>query len=186
MFKRLDKALGPDLGQCCGGRVPLTHRAVCRGGSPGAGARGGRTRRPVDDDRGRRRRWTPGARIAAADVGEVRPAAYERAVRRPRASSASATSRRRSICSAQAMSGARSRVALAPLPFAVTWIDPRPGRFRRIPVRTSRCISARRSGASDCGAPDGAFIADHDAQPRARSRSSPRGAARRGAFPMSA
>ena len=85
MVTTLDKALGPDLGQCCGGRVLLTIEkfgvadrdavdALAKAEGEGA----------LDDDRQRRQRWPPGP---ARREGERRPltaARLRRSVRRPR------------------------------------------------------------------------------------------------------
>ena len=73
-------------------------------------------------------------------------------------SSASAPTCRRSICSAPAMSGALV-LALAPLPFAVTWIDPPAGALSRArPPRTSPAAPATSRSAVLDEAPDGAFV----------------------------
>jgi xanthine dehydrogenase accessory factor len=69
----MDVPLGPEIGQCCGGRVALTlERLDAAGGRSAAGARPGPPRRAARgaDPRGRPRR--PGARRGARPL-PVRP-----------------------------------------------------------------------------------------------------------------
>ena len=154
---RLDKALGPDLGQCCGGRVLLTIEQFGAGDRASIATAGaGRTGRRADHDCDRRQRRPPD-RVAPLNARSA-GSAYEVQPDGSRASSASARSRPRSICSARAMSDARW-CALAPLPFAVTWMDTRPG---AIPEDFPPNVTAIRDGDPVellARAPDGAFVA---------------------------
>ena len=107
---QLDKALGPDLGQCCGGRVLLTLEQFGAADRAMVAALAEAEQREgvADDDRdGRAATDGSCAALAQAHEGRSPRPAYERAAGRPRRMSASARSRRRSICSAPAMSGAR-------------------------------------------------------------------------------
>ena len=76
-----------------------------------------------------------------------------------RCASALAKSRRRSICSARAMSDARLPSTLAPLPFLVTWIDMRPGAIPDAFPPNVTAITAGDPVELLGKAPDGAFIA---------------------------
>ena len=146
-FKRIEKALGPDLGQCCGGWVAMTLERFAAADLPEMQAlataeRDGplvtvsatTTGRPVREiaEAGRRRSCT--AAYARLSDGRV----VERFA-------ASATP----LYLFGAGHVGRSLVlALAPLPFAVTWIDPRPDAFpphipcerRRVSVNSSRRV----------------------------------------------
>ena len=156
---RLDRALGPDLGQCCGGRVLLTIERL--GASDLAtvttlakGERAGvlTTIATVGSD-GRLMR-----RIAQADEGRSpRPAyeiqsdghVYERFGDEPTPF----------YLFGAGHVGRALTVALAPLPFLVTWIDTRPG---AIPETFPPNVTAITQGdpAELLGrAPDGAFVA---------------------------
>jgi len=156
---RLDRALGPDLGQCCGGRVLLT---IERFGTADRGATaslveaersGVLTTIATTGNDGRLSR-----RVAKPDEGRSpRPAyevqtdgrVYERFGDEPTALY---------VFGAGHVGRALS-VALAPLPFAVTWIDGRPG---AIPDTFPANVTAIREGDPVellSRAPDGALIA---------------------------
>jgi xanthine dehydrogenase accessory factor len=156
----LDKALGPDLGQCCGGRVLLTiekfgaadaetvarlAEAEQREGvvtTIATPARDGRlTRRLARGNEGR----SPRPAYDVQQDGRV----YERFGEEPSAFW---------LFGAGHVGRALS-VALAPLPFAVTWIDTRPA---AIPATFPANVTAVRQGdpVDLLGrAPDGALIA---------------------------
>jgi xanthine dehydrogenase accessory factor len=159
MVARLDKALGPDLGQCCGGRVLLTIEkfgaADCDAVATLAAAEGEgalTTIATVGND-GRLAR-----RVAQPDEGRSpRPAydiqsdgrIYERFGEEPTAF----------YLFGAGHVGRALAVALGPLPFAVTWVDMRPG---AIPEMFPVNVTAIRDGdpvALLARAPDGAFIA---------------------------
>jgi xanthine dehydrogenase accessory factor len=156
---RLDKALGPDLGQCCGGRVLLTIErfdaadrdaltALAKAEGHGllttiaATASDGRLmRRIAEDDEGR----SPRPAYEVQSDGRI----YERF-------GDEATP---FYLFGAGHVGRALAVALAPLPFLVTWIDGRPG---AIPEVFPPNVAAVREGDPVellSRAPDGAFIA---------------------------
>ena len=126
-FRTLDKALGPDLGQCCGGHVRLTfERFDAADGAMvadlAAAERAGPIVTVAAAAEGRLQRRLAGADIAAPQAARVQ---------RP---DGSVVERFDTAPTPLLLFGAghvgRSLVlALAPLPFAVTWIDPRPNAF---------------------------------------------------------
>jgi len=160
MLATLDKALGPDLGQCCGGRVLLTiekfaiddapaiaplaeaearERVMTTIAQPGVGGR--LARRLAERDEGR----SPRPAYDVQTDGRI----YERFGEEPTAL----------YLFGAGHVGRALTVALAPLPFAVTWMDERPG---AIPDMFPPNTTAIREGdpvALLSRAPDGAFIA---------------------------
>jgi xanthine dehydrogenase accessory factor len=160
MLVTLDRALGPDLGQCCGGRVLLTIEKFGAADAPNVV--------PLADAETRKRIVTtiaqPGSdgrlvrRLAQPHEGRSpRPAyevqtdgrIYERFGEEPTAF----------YLFGAGHVGRALTVALAPLPFAVTWMDERPG---AIPDMFPSNTTAIRTGdpvALLSRAPDGAFIA---------------------------
>jgi xanthine dehydrogenase accessory factor len=156
---RLDRALGPDLGQCCGGRVQLT---IERFGAADRNAvadlaqaerSGVLTTVATTGSDGRLQR-----RIASADEARTPRPAYEVA------SDARVHERFGEEATPFFLFGAGHvgralAVALGPLPFLVTWIDRRPG---AIPDSFPPNVAAVREGdaVEMLGrAPDGAFLA---------------------------
>jgi len=153
---RLDRALGPDLGQCCGGRVLLTierfgaadREAVApladaeRGGvltTVGAVGSDGRLVRRAADTR------SSGSAYDVQPDGRV----IERFGEEPTAF----------YLFGAGHVGRALVTALGPLPFAVTWIDGRPG---AIPEMFPPNVTAIRDGDPRellARAPDGAFAA---------------------------
>jgi len=157
--RRLKKSLGPDLGQCCGGRVTLLIERF-----------GANERDEV-------------ASLAAAESAgllvTVTTGDGERPVRRPvRAGEdvpeTSAASVRLADGRVIERFGAaptplylfgaghvgRSLVnALAPLPFAVTWVDPRPGAFPEPVPANVTCFNDNDPVRFIDGASTGAFVA---------------------------
>jgi xanthine dehydrogenase accessory factor len=155
MVARLDRALGPDLGQCCGGRVLLTIEkftaadreavaALAAAERDGALSTIGTvapdqrlTREIADAFEGSAYQVTPDGHVRER-FGEEPTAFY--------------------LFGAGHV-GRALTVALAPLPFAVTWIDTRPG---AIPADYPANVTAIRAGdplALLQRAPDGAFAA---------------------------
>jgi xanthine dehydrogenase accessory factor len=155
MAKTLDKALGPDLGQCCGGRVLLTIEKF-----------GAADREAVAT---LARAEGEGVLTTVATVGSdgrlVRHAA-EPADGPAYETRADGTVRERFGEEPTAFYlfgaghvGRALAVALAPLPFAVTWIDTRPG---AIPEQFPLNVTAITQGDPVdllARAPDGAFVA---------------------------
>jgi xanthine dehydrogenase accessory factor len=153
---RLDRALGPDLGQCCGGRVLLTIERFSAAdretvATLAKAERGGvlTTVGTVGSDRRLARR--------AASVRSSGPAydvqpdgrVVERFGEEPTAF----------YLFGAGHVGRALAVALGPLPFAVTWFDARPG---AIPEMFAPNVTAIRDGDPAellARAPDGAFVA---------------------------
>jgi xanthine dehydrogenase accessory factor len=124
-FRRLNKALGPELGQCCGGRVVVTlegfgiddldtvvafAKAERAGGFVTVAEAG-----------------NPASRAMTADAVAV-SGAYARLADGRIAERFGSDATPVYLFGAGHV-GKSLILALAPLPFAVTWIDPRPGAF---------------------------------------------------------
>lgn len=158
-FRRLDKSLGPDLGQCCGGRVIVTLERF--------GARDRETVAVLAD----LERAGPLVTVATAEGGRL--------VRRPLAPGEDAQGAGDSYTrlpdgqvverfGSQAAPlylfgaghvGRALILALAPLPFSVTWIDPRPGAFPSHVPANATCLAELEPARLLDQAPDGALIA---------------------------
>jgi xanthine dehydrogenase accessory factor len=155
MIARLDRALGPDLGQCCGGRVLLTIEKFTGADRDGvavlASAEGGSvltTIATVAPD-GRLAR-----RIAERHEGPAYMVQPDGTVRERFGEEPTAF-----YLFGAGHVGRALAVALEPLPFAVTWIDTRPG---AIPDEFPANVTAIRDGdpvALLARAPDAAFVA---------------------------
>ena len=155
MVTKFDKALGPDLGQCCGGRVLLTIEKFGAADKEAVAAlakaqgEGVLTTIATVGADGR-----PARRVADAAEGpayEVRPdgSVRERFGEEPTAF----------YLFGAGHVGRALAVALEPLPFAVTWMDTRPG---AIPDRFAANVTAIAQGDPVdllSRAPDGAFVA---------------------------
>ncbi len=158
--RRLDKALGPDLGQCCGGRVTLmierfelNDRAAVE--ELAAAERTGEVvTRATSDTQGRLQR-----RVATADAARL--ASDELCRRLDDGSMLERFGDPRTPLSLFGAGhvGTALASALAPLPFAVTWIDPRAGAFPEHVAANVRCITADDPVRFIADAPAGAFIA---------------------------
>jgi xanthine dehydrogenase accessory factor len=156
-LRRLDKALGPELGQCCGGRVILTVEGF-----------------DVTD------REMVTAFAAAERAGRLVTIAVPdgaRLVRRPFAGDAgpqTATYTRLPDGQIIERFGAETTslylfgaghvgrtlvLALAPLPFTVTWVDPRPNAFPAHVPASATCLAEADPARLLERAPDGAFVA---------------------------
>ena len=156
---RLDRALGPDLGQCCGGRVLLTierfgagdretvaplakaERSGALATTATVGSDGRLSRHIVRADEGR----APRPAYDVQSDGRV----YERFGDEPTAF----------YLFGAGHVGRALSVSLAPLPFAVAWADGRPG---AIPDTFPANVTAIREGDPVellSRAPDGAFVA---------------------------
>jgi xanthine dehydrogenase accessory factor len=153
-FRRLNKALGPELGQCCGGRVVVALERFDRRDSdnvgrfaaaeragpfltisePGQPARRSLAR---SDCEGPNYMTLPDGRIAER-FGENATPFY--------------------LFGAGHV-GQSLVLALAALPFAVTWIDPRAGAFPSHVPGNVTCRTGIEPAAMLQGAPDGAFVA---------------------------
>ena len=155
MAKTLDKALGPDLGQCCGGRVLLTIEKFGAADREAvatlAKAEGEGVLTTIatigSDGRLVRRAAEPadGPAYETQHDGSVR----ERFGEEPTAF----------YLFGAGHIGRALTVALAPLPFAVTWIDTRPGAIpEQFPVNVT-AITQGDPVELLARAPDGAFVA---------------------------
>ena len=153
---RRSLALGPELAQCCGGRVDWRIEtfdvrdrealaALAAAESLGSGTltarlgADGQVERALDRGRpgGRLTESLPGSGGWTEPLGE---------------------SALRSTCSAPATSAARSRSALAPLPFVLRWIDPRREAFPARAPANVVLVNAADPAAELADAPDGALI----------------------------
>jgi xanthine dehydrogenase accessory factor len=127
-FRRFSKALGPDLGQCCGGRVVVTLErfdahvrtsvatfAQAERAGPFATVAGAGGERPE------RHAAAPGE-IAAGDAPYLK-------LRDGRVVERFGHDATRLYLFGAGHVGRALVLALAPLPFATTWCDPRPGAF---------------------------------------------------------
>jgi len=152
-FRRISKALGPELGQCCGGRVVVTlerfapgdldrvaaFAAAERTGSLVTVAEPGRpaSRRRTDLATGAAYAQLADGRIAERFGFEATPVYLFGA----------------------GHVGKSLVLALAPLPFAVTWIDPRPGAFPSHLPGNATCRTEAEPARILDAAPSGAFLA---------------------------
>ena len=143
-------ALGPELGQCCGGRVELTieifdesdlaeARRLAAAEAQGAFA----TLITLGPD-GRYAR-------ALAEPGETAPASGARL----EAFGEAATPL---LLFGAGHVGRALALALAPLPFEVRWVDSRPGAFPRFAPPNAKRIEIENPEAEIDAAPDGAFV----------------------------
>jgi xanthine dehydrogenase accessory factor len=153
-FRRLTKALGPELGQCCGGRVTLTlERFEARDRDRiavfAAAERGGRF--VTHSEPGR-----PAERALAA--GAVAGPSYETLADGRILERFGADQTALYLFGAGHV-GQSLVMALAPLPFAVTWIDPRPSAFPSHVPANVNCRTGAEPVRLLAQAPDGAFVA---------------------------
>jgi xanthine dehydrogenase accessory factor len=155
-YRRLDKALGPELGQCCGGRVLVTLERfgaadLGRVGRLAAAERAGGLTTVAESGHPTARMTAPpdlippGARYVQLADGRV----VERF-------GADVTA----LCLFGAGHvGQHLVLALAALPFAVTWIDPRAGAFpSHVPANVT-CRAGNEPVRLLEQAPDGTFVA---------------------------
>jgi xanthine dehydrogenase accessory factor len=158
-FRRLSKALGPDLGQCCGGRVVVTLERF--DGSD----------RDTVDALSRAERAGPLVTVASATTGRLsrHVAAAGEATARDDAPYAKLRDGRIVERFGQDTTqlylfgaghvGRALVLALAPLPFAVTWCDPRPSAFPpHIPGNVT-CVRETEPVEVLSRAPAGALVA---------------------------
>jgi xanthine dehydrogenase accessory factor len=154
MFRRLSKALGPELGQCCGGRVVVTLERFDRRDADrvirfATAERAGRfmtisepgqpTRRSLASgySEGPDYMTLSGDRIAERFGENITPLYLFGA----------------------GHVGQSLVLALAPLPFAVTWVDPRPGAFPSYVPSNVTCRANVEPAPILENAPDSAFVA---------------------------
>jgi xanthine dehydrogenase accessory factor len=160
-YRRLNKALGPELGQCCGGRVVVTLERfgaadLDRVSRLAAAERAGGFTTVAEQGR-------PMARTVAVapDLAPLVPSPGPSYAQLPDGRIAE-----RFGCDATAVYlfgaghvGQCLVLALAPLAFAVTWIDPRTGAFpSHVPANVT-CRSGNAPVSLLEQAPDGTFVA---------------------------
>ena len=156
---RLDKALGPDLGQCCGGRVLLTIERFDTKDKEAIGKLA-----QAERDGALTTVATPGAdgrlarRIAEGNEGKSPAPAYDvkadgRIIER------FGDEPTPFYLFGAGHVGRALAAALGPLPFAVTWIDGRPGAFPAAVSANVRCLAEADPVALLGHAPNGAFVA---------------------------
>lgn len=158
-IRRLDKALGPDLGQCCGGRVIVTiERLDVRDRDWVATLAeveraGPLTTIGVEDGAHLRRRV-----LGAGEIEKIPAESYAR-LADGRVVEHFATQATPLYLFGAGHVGRALSLALAPLPFAVTWIDPRPQGFpQHVPANVT-CVADAAPVRRLDSAPDGAFVA---------------------------
>jgi xanthine dehydrogenase accessory factor len=155
-YRRLDKALGPELGQCCGGRVLVTLERfgaadLERVGRLATAERAGGFTTLAEPGH-------PTMRMTAS------PDLIPAGVRYAQLADGRIVERFGADVTALYLFGAghvgqHLVLALAPLPFAVTWIDPRAGAFpSHVPANVT-CRAGNEPVRLLEQAPDGAFVA---------------------------
>jgi xanthine dehydrogenase accessory factor len=158
-FRRFNKALGPDLGQCCGGRVVVTLERF-----------DARDRESVE---ALARAERAGSLVTLAAPTAGRPVRHVAAPGEPTTRGDALYSKLRDGRIVERFGqdvtplylfgaghvGRALVLALAPLPFAVTWFDPRPGAFPpHIPGNVT-CVGDTKPAEALSRAPTTAFIA---------------------------
>ena len=156
---RLDKALGPDLGQCCGGRVLLTiERFTAADSDAIAPLAAAEQRDAIVTTIGR---VAPDGRLARRlaaphEARSPRPAYDVQADGRVRERFGEEPTALHLFGAGHV--GRALVIALAPLPFAVTWMDTRPGAIpQEFPVNAT-AITRGEPVELLAHAPDEAFI----------------------------
>lgn len=155
---RLDRALGPDLGQCCGGRVLLTierygadDREIVAPLAEGERVGVLTTMGTVGPDGRLSRRVASGTERSPGPAYDIRPdgRVIERFGEEPTAF----------YLFGAGHVGRALVIALAPLPFTVTWIDGRPGAIPEIFPPNVTAIGDGNPVELLARAPNGAFVA---------------------------
>lgn len=155
-MRRFDRALGPDLGQCCGGRVGVRlERFDTQDRQQIAQLAAAEREKPITTvaiiENGRR------VRRLLAD-GETVPAPSGQLREEPAVEHFGTSSTTLYLFGAGHV-GRALVMALAPLPFAVTWVDARPGAFPpHIPANVA-CRTESDPLPVLGAAPDGAYVA---------------------------
>ena len=143
------RSLGPDLGQCCGGRVRLRIECLDRAALPDLAQWAQAERDP--DLRLLRREGADGAvlRRIAEHPADLSPGEEEERY-------APATTP--VLLFGAGHVGRALALALAPLPFAVRWIDPRPDWFPAASPANAQPVATADPVAELGAAPPGAFV----------------------------
>jgi xanthine dehydrogenase accessory factor len=155
-MRRFDRALGPDLGQCCGGRVGVRLERFDAGDCEriaelAAAERNGPITTVATIENGRRvRRLLAEGEAVPVPSGQLRE---EPAVEH------FGTDNTALYLFGAGHVGRALVMALAPLPFTIAWVDARPGAFPpHIPANVT-CRTEPDPVPLLGGAPDGAFVA---------------------------
>jgi xanthine dehydrogenase accessory factor len=156
---RLDQALGPDLGQCCGGRVLLTIERFDARDNDAVGELAQAERAGVLTTVATRANdGKLSRRIAAENEGKSPGPGYD--VRRDgRVIERFGDEPTPFYLFGAGHVGRALSVALGPLPFAVTWVDGRPGAFPPGVPGNVTCVTEDDPVALLGRAPHGAFVA---------------------------
>ena len=148
-------ALGPDLGQCCGGRVELAleifaadRRDEVKALAAAEAVGPFRTRAAIIEDKPLRRAVAAESSVPIGTASLQRGVLEEGFGEDPRAL----------FLFGAGHVGRALVLALAPLPFSVTWIDPRPDAFPGLVPANCRCVHQADAPEALGAAPDGAFV----------------------------
>lgn len=148
-------ALGPELGQCCGGRVELAleifgadRRDELKALAEAEAVGPFRTRAEIAEGKPLRRVIASGSTVPIGSAALGGGAIEEGFGEDPRAL----------FLFGAGHVGRALVLALAPLPFAVTWIDPRPDAFPALVPANCRCVHQADAPEALGAAPDGAFV----------------------------
>lgn len=158
-FSRRSFALGPELGQCCGGRVELAIELFGAAEKDEVAALAEReaaapfaTEGRVGEDGRLRRLIVAGAGVPGNGVPGT--AAWQDGVLRE----SFGDDRRPLLLFGAGHVGRALVLALAPLPFAVTWVDPRPEAFPSLVPAGVRCVQPDQPAEMLRSAAPGAFV----------------------------
>src|ERR1700674_2995169 len=159
--RRFTKALGPDLGQCCGGQVTITIERLDAAdrevvAALAAAERAGPLVTVATTDRAGRLRRRP--LIGDAPAGASPQSPYLRLADGRVVERFGEPATPLYLFGAGHVGRALTS-ALAPLPFAVTWIDPRPTAFPTEVPANARCVVTADPVRHVADAPNGALIA---------------------------
>ena len=148
-------ALGPELGQCCGGRVELAlevfgadRRDELKALAEAEAVGPFRTRAEIAEGLPLRRDITGQSSVPIGSASLHRGVIEEGFGEDPRAL----------FLFGAGHVGRALVLALAPLPFAVTWIDARPDVFPALVPANCRCVHQADAPEALGAAPDGAFV----------------------------
>ncbi|MBB5751273.1 xanthine dehydrogenase accessory protein XdhC [Prosthecomicrobium pneumaticum] len=152
-FERRTVALGPELGQCCGGRVGIAYERFAAADRPEVGLLAEAEARGAFVTSG----LVEGARLHRRMIeATIRPGDLER---RGEAILEGFGEDRRTLYLFGAGHVGRALVlALAPLPFRVVWVDPRPGAFPAAMPQNVTPVQPENPAGLLAHAPAGSFV----------------------------
>ncbi len=148
-------ALGPELGQCCGGRVELALEVF------GADRRAAIVELAAAEAAGpfrTRARLTPTGPLSRMVVTDAAVAIGGARIDGDSLEEGFGEERRALYLFGAGHVGRALVLALAPLPFTVTWVDPRPEAFPALVPANCRCVQQIDAPEALRAAPDGAFV----------------------------